>query len=99
MNIITIILRSAERPVLSRSQMQRLTRAHKAHMIYLRQREKLEDSDDDEGPQDEDAWLIEDLKVLAHLYSSLKDKEELINLIFEVPSNLSFPPSHLTFAL
>lgn len=62
-------------------------------MIYLRQREKLEDSDDDEGPQDEDAWLIEDLKVLAHLYSSLKDKEDLINLIFEVPSYLLPPPT------
>jgi len=59
-------------------------------MIYLRQREKLEDSDDDEGPQDEDAWLIEDLKVLAHLYSSLKDKEELISLIFEVPTHFPF---------
>lgn len=84
MDIITIILRSAEPPVLSRSQMHRLSRAHKAHTLYLKLRESLEDSDDDEGPQDEDAWLIEDLKVLADLYSKLKDRKDLINLIFEV---------------
>jgi len=83
MNIITIVLRSAEDPVLSRVQMHRLARAHKAHVIYLKQKEALEDSDDDDGPQDEDAWLLEDLKVLAHLYSKLKDREQLIELIFE----------------
>ncbi|KAF9567302.1 hypothetical protein CPC08DRAFT_740197 [Agrocybe pediades] len=83
MNILTVVLRSAEEPVLSRAQMHRLARAHKAHMIYLKHRESLEDSDDDDGPQDEDAWLLEDLKVLAHLYSRLKDREQLIELVFE----------------
>lgn len=84
MNLITIILLSSEEPILSRGQMQRLSRAHKAHTIYMKNKAALEDSDDDDGPQDEDAWLIEDLKVLAHLYSRLRDREQLIDLIFEV---------------
>ncbi|KIM46162.1 hypothetical protein M413DRAFT_64985 [Hebeloma cylindrosporum] len=83
MNIITIILRSAEVPVLSRTQMHRLARAHKAHMIYMKHKDTLEDSDDDDGPQDDDAWLLEDLKVLTQLYSRLKDREQLIELVFE----------------
>ncbi|KAF8974540.1 hypothetical protein BDZ97DRAFT_1646831 [Flammula alnicola] len=83
MNIITIVLRSAEEPVLSRVQMHRLARAHRAHIIYLKHKATLADSDDDDGPQDEDAWLLEDLKILAQLYSRLKDREQLIELIFE----------------
>lgn len=50
----------------------------------MKHREALDDSDDDDGPQDDDAWLYEDLKVLGHLYSRLKDREQLIALIFEV---------------
>jgi len=50
----------------------------------MKQRESLDDSDDDDGPQDEDAWLLEDLKVLAFLYTRLRDREMLIDLIFEV---------------
>lgn len=49
----------------------------------------LEDSDDDDGPQNEDAWLFEDLAVLTRLYSRLKDKEQLISLIIEVGRNLT----------
>lgn len=90
MNIITVVLRSAEEPVLSRVQMHRLARAHKAHTIYLKYRDSLENSDDDDGPQDEDAWLLEDLRVLAHLYSKLKDREQLIELIFEVTPSSFF---------
>jgi hypothetical protein len=84
MHILTAVLRSAEQPVLSRPQMNRLARAHRAHVAYVKHRASLEDSDDDDGPQDEDAWLIEDLKVLSQLYSRLKDREQLIELIFEV---------------
>ncbi|KAF8204999.1 hypothetical protein BJ912DRAFT_1018228 [Pholiota molesta] len=84
MNLITIVLRSSEEPVLSREQMHRLARAHKAHVIYLKHKATLADSDDDDGPQDEDAWLLEDLKILVQLYSRLKDREKLIELVFEV---------------
>jgi Domain of unknown function in PX-proteins (DUF3818) len=55
----------------------------------LKHRDALEDSDDDDGPQNEDAWLFEDLTVLTRLYSRLKDKDQLISLIFEVGRNLT----------
>jgi hypothetical protein len=64
--------------------MQRVVRAHRAHAAYVKAREALDDSDDDDGPQNEDAWLFEDLKLLAQLYSRLRDREQLIELIFEV---------------
>jgi len=64
--------------------MQRVIRATKAHEEYLQYREALADSDDDDGPQDEDGWLYEDLNVLAKLYAQLRDKEQLIELLFEV---------------
>lgn len=64
--------------------MQRLIIAHRAHQEYLKYAENLDDSDDDEGPQTEEAWLIEDLSVLAKLYARLRDREQLIELIFEV---------------
>ncbi|KAH7929468.1 hypothetical protein BV22DRAFT_128309 [Leucogyrophana mollusca] len=82
-SLLTIVLRSGEEPVLNRSQMQRVIRSHHAHAAYLRQRDALADSDDDDGPQDDDAWLFEDLKVLSQLYSRLRDREQLIALIFE----------------
>ena len=85
---MAVILRSSEEPVLSRDQMHRLACAHKAHTIYMKNKANLEDSDDDEGPQDDDAWLLEDLKVLAQLYSRLRDCEQLIELIFEVSRNV-----------
>jgi hypothetical protein len=64
--------------------MQRVLRAHHAHISYAKYRESLDDSDDDDGPEDDDAWLFEDLKVLTQLYSRLRDREQIIALIFEV---------------
>lgn len=84
MNLLTVVLRSSDEPVLSRAQMHRLAKAHRAHAVYLRHKATLVDSDDDDGPQDDDGWLMEDLKVLTHLYSRLRDREQLIALIFEV---------------
>lgn len=84
LHVIVVVLRSGEAPALSRPQMQRLVVAHRAHQEYLKYTQNLEDSDDDEGPQNDDAWLIEDLSVLAKLYARLRDREQLIELIFEV---------------
>jgi hypothetical protein len=84
MNLLIVVLRASDEPLLSRVQMHRLAKAHRAHAVYLKHRETLADSDDDNGPQDDDAWLMEDLKVLVHLYSRLRDREQLIALIFEV---------------
>lgn len=64
--------------------MQRVIYAHRAHKEYTKYTESLEDSDDDEGPQNEEAWLFEDLSMLAKLYSRLRDREQLIELIFQV---------------
>lgn len=88
-HILAVVLRSGEEPILSRAQMQRVVRSHRAHQEYLKHRGTLEDSDDDDGPQNEDAWLFEDLAVLTRLYSRLKDKDQLISLIFEVGRNLT----------
>ncbi|OCB84820.1 hypothetical protein A7U60_g8040 [Sanghuangporus baumii] len=82
-NLLTVVLRSGEAPYLTRPQLYRVMRAHRAHAEYMRQRSELADSDDDDGPQDDDAWLYEDLMILAKLYSHLRDKEEIIDLIFE----------------
>ncbi|KAJ7179115.1 hypothetical protein C8R46DRAFT_625317 [Mycena filopes] len=83
MNLITVVLRAADQPFLSRAQMHRVAKAHRAHAVYMKHRESLADSDDDDGPRDDDAWLFEDLKVLANLYSRLRDREQLIGLLFE----------------
>ncbi|KAI0660967.1 hypothetical protein C8Q70DRAFT_1099664 [Cubamyces menziesii] len=83
MHVLAVVLRSGEQPALSRAQMQRVMYAHRAHREYVRYTESLADSDDDEGPQDEEAWLFEDLSVLAKLYARLRDREQLIELIFE----------------
>uniref|UniRef100_D8PNW8 PX domain-containing protein n=1 Tax=Schizophyllum commune (strain H4-8 / FGSC 9210) TaxID=578458 RepID=D8PNW8_SCHCM len=81
--LMTVVLRSGEEPVLNRMQMHRVAKASRAYAAYQKYRENLDDSDDDDGPQDEDGWLYEDLKILAFLYTRLQDREELIGLIFE----------------
>ncbi|KAI0352942.1 hypothetical protein OH77DRAFT_1558589 [Trametes cingulata] len=83
MHVLAVVLRSGEQPPLSRAQMQRVLHAHRAHREYVKYTESLADSDDDEGPQDEEAWLFEDLSVLAKLYARLRDREQLIELIFQ----------------
>lgn len=81
---MTVVLRSGEQPALSRAQIHRVMTAHQAHVRYTAQRADLRDSDDDDGPEDEDAWLYEDLNILAKLYARLRDREQIIELIFEV---------------
>lgn len=84
LNLISVILRSEASPTLNRPQLHRVMRANRAHAEYMRQKVDLNDSDEDEGPQNEDAWLFEDLTVLLKLYARLRDREQLIALIFEV---------------
>ncbi|KAI0750865.1 hypothetical protein C8Q80DRAFT_1268175 [Daedaleopsis nitida] len=83
MHVLAVVLRSGEQPFLGRAQMQRVMYSHRAHKTYLKYRDSLADSDDDEGPQDEEAWLFEDLSILAKMYARLKDREQLIELIFQ----------------
>ncbi|KAG9019527.1 hypothetical protein FRB90_000836 [Tulasnella sp. 427] len=83
-NLMTVIMRSPERPSLSRAQMQRVAKCSRAHAQYAKKKEASNyDSEEDEGPSDEDGWLYEDLGVLMRLYGRLRDKEQLIELIFE----------------
>lgn len=90
-----MVLRSSEEPALNRAQMQRLSRSARAYAAYLKQRASLADSDEDDGPQEDDAWLYEDLSVLAKLYARLREKEDLIALIFEVRAH-SFRGAHVS---
>lgn len=84
MHLIAIVLRNSEHPVLSRPQMYRVAKAWEKYRQYLKHKKELEDSDDDEGPKDEEAWLFEDLQLLGKLYSRFRDREQLIALIYEV---------------
>lgn len=50
----------------------------------------MEDSDDDMGPEDDDAWLFEDLNLLLKLWTKRREKEGLLALIFEVSLGVRF---------
>jgi hypothetical protein len=82
--VLAVVLRSSDAPALNRQQLQMVIRCHRAYVMYQRQRQRLHDSDDDDGPEDEDAWLFEDLSVLTKLYARLRDRQQIIELIFEV---------------
>ncbi len=52
--------------------------------MYKEYRRGLKNPDlEDEGPQDDDAWLYEDLHVLVKMLTRKRDKEQMISLIFE----------------
>ncbi len=72
--------------------MHRVAKAHRAHEAHLRKKATVVDSDDDFAPEDEDAWLYEDLRILTQLYARLRDREQLIGLIFEVRIRFLRPP-------
>lgn len=71
-------------PSLSRPQFQRVFRASRLYKEYKAAQAELEDSDDDLGPENEDAWLFEDLSMLLKFWMRKREKEQLLALIFEV---------------
>ncbi|KAL4075841.1 hypothetical protein J3A83DRAFT_4089482 [Scleroderma citrinum] len=82
-HILHVIMHGSEEPMLDRAQLSRIGRAgHKWERWEQTRKARDEDSDDD-GPSDEEAWLFEDLRILVKLYSRLRDREQLIALIFE----------------
>lgn len=81
---MSVILRSPRAPALDRSSMIRVQRASVAYAEYKFYRSELSDPEDDEGPDNDDAWLFEDLHVLMRVLTKARDKEQLIELIFEV---------------
>ena len=82
-----VILRSPDMPSLSRPQFQRVFRASRAYKEYKAVQADLEDSDDDMGPENDDAWLFEDLSILLKLWTRKREKEQLLALIFEVSAS------------
>ncbi|KIS71296.1 uncharacterized protein UMAG_01196 [Mycosarcoma maydis] len=84
LDLLTAILRSPEAPALGRPQIHRVVKASQAYEVYKEYRRGLKNPDlEDEGPQDDDAWLYEDLHVLIKMLTRKRDKEQMISLIFE----------------
>ncbi|WRT65947.1 uncharacterized protein IL334_002898 [Kwoniella shivajii] len=82
-DLLVTILRSPDMPSLSRPQFQRVAKATRAYHEYKSAQADADDSDDDVGPDNEDAWLYEDLSVLLKLWMRKREKEGLLALIFE----------------
>ncbi|WVR05609.1 hypothetical protein IAU60_002630 [Kwoniella sp. DSM 27419] len=82
-DLLVVILRSPNMPSLSRPQFQRVARATRAYHEYKSAQADVDDSDDDAGPENEDAWLYEDLSILLKLWTRKREKEGLLALIFE----------------
>lgn len=88
-HLLRVVLLGGEEPLLSRSLAARVDRAWRKWAAWMAERQrqgrgKGDGSDSEEGPADEEAWLYEDLSVLIKLYSRLRDREQLIALMFEV---------------
>jgi len=82
-DLIAVILRSPEGPHLDKATYQRIQRASQAYEKYKAYRDGLDDPALDEGPDNDDAWLLEDLNVYMKLLRRCRDKEQLVELIFE----------------
>ena len=67
LDIMSVILRSSSEPVLDRAAFQRVQRASVAYAEYKHYRDELSDPEEDEGPDNDDAWLFEDLHVLMRV--------------------------------
>ncbi|ORY28587.1 hypothetical protein BCR39DRAFT_534242 [Naematelia encephala] len=83
LDLLVVILRSPDPPTMSRPQFQRVYRASRAYKEYKASQADLSDSDDDMGPENDDAWLFEDLSILLKLWMRKREKEQLLALIFE----------------
>lgn len=95
LDLMTVILKSDHIPPydsaqpppvpLNRSQVHRVVRSSRAFELYKEYRSNLGRNEVDEGPDavDSQAWLYEDLHVLLKCLTRLRDKEQLISLLFE----------------
>ncbi|SCZ88744.1 BZ3500_MvSof-1268-A1-R1_Chr10-3g03075 [Microbotryum saponariae] len=82
-DLMSVILRSDQEPRMDATTFERVQRASVAYEEYKHERDQLTDPDEDEGPDNDDAWLFEDLHVLLRILTKARDKEQLIELIFE----------------
>ncbi|CEH12080.1 Membrane coat complex Retromer, subunit VPS5/SNX1, Sorting nexins, and related PX domain-containing proteins [Ceraceosorus bombacis] len=87
LDILTCILRSppAGTAPLTRPQITRVVRASRAYEVYKQYRANLGRGEEDQGPDAvaPDAWLYEDLHIYLRCLTRLRDKEQMISLIFE----------------
>jgi hypothetical protein len=85
LDLMTVILRSSSiLPRLDARTMQKLARCAVSYDDYKLARSELSDPEEqDEGPTNDEAWLYEDLHVYRRLLTKCRDKEQLIELIFE----------------
>lgn len=80
-DLMAAVLRSGS-PLVPQT-MAKVARCNAAYQKYLRDRSKLANPEDDEGPTNDEAWLFEDLHVYLRLATRARDKSQLIELIFE----------------
>lgn len=64
--------------------MQFVQRCSVAYEEYKHERDELSDPEEDEGPSNDEAWVFEDCHVLRRILTKARDKEQLIELVFEV---------------
>lgn len=95
LDIMTAILKTDRLPAhsataappsaLTRQQVHRVVRSSRAYELYKTYKSNLRRDEVDEGPSavDEEGWLYEDLHVLLKCLTRLRDKEQLISLVFE----------------
>ncbi|KAK4051758.1 hypothetical protein OIO90_004582 [Microbotryomycetes sp. JL221] len=82
-DIMTVILRSPREPMLDPRTMQYIATCSVAYEEYKHERDQLSDPEDDEGPTNDEAWLFEDCHVLKRILTKARDKEQMVELIFE----------------
>ncbi|TIB88528.1 hypothetical protein E3Q19_03300 [Wallemia mellicola] len=82
-HIINIIFRSGDMPTLSPSDLQKMARGWETYARYEEERARNGVMYTDDGPDSEEGWLFMDLSYLLKLYTKLRDKEQLIEMIFE----------------
>lgn len=99
LDIMAIILRSAEGSAFDAPAYQRIQRANKAYEEYKRYRETLDTPEADQGPTNDDAWLFEDLHVYMRLLRRSRDKQQMIELIFEVRQPFRTVPCDIVLAV
>lgn len=83
MDIVAVILRTPTDIPLDGRVMAQIARSNVAYNRYKAFRASLARPEDDHGPDNDDAWLFEDLNVYLRLGRRARDKEQLIELIFE----------------
>lgn len=85
LDIMAIILRSQEGLALSPQELQRVARCNAAYARYKIKRDRfIAQGKQDPGPDNDEAWLFEDLHVYQRLLRRARDKEQMVQLIFEV---------------